>query len=100
MAVTDDIDEALDGIDTLKSALESARDEIEDNRDRIDALEVQVAELEEKAENSCACNVEDCATALLQKYQGGTPSAGDAVRLKEKIEKLLVDEFHVSFGNL
>lgn len=93
MAVTDDIDEALDCIDTLKSALESARDEIEDDEGRI-------AELEEQAENFSGCDVEDCATALLQKYQGGTPSAGDVVRLKEKIEKLLVDEFHVSFGNL
>jgi hypothetical protein len=93
MAVTDDIDEALDCIDTLKSALESARDEIEGKDDRI-------TELEEQAGNFSACDVEDCATALLQKYQGGTPSAGDVVRLKEKIEKLLVDEFHVSFGNL
>lgn len=100
MTVIDDIDEALDCIDTLKSALESARDEIEDSNDRIIALEGQVTELEEKDENFCACDVEDCATALLQKYQGGTPSAGDVVRFKEKIEKLLVDEFHVSFGNL
>lgn len=93
MAVTDDIDEALDCIDTLKSALESARDEIEDQDDRI-------TELEEQAGNFSACDAEYCATALLQKYQGGTPSAGDVVRLKEKIEKLLVDEFHVSSGNL
>lgn len=93
MAVTDDIDEALDCIETLKNTLELAKGEIEDNEDRI-------GELEEKAENFSACNVEDCATALLQKYQGDTPSAGDVVRLKEKIKKLLVDEFHVSFGNL
>lgn len=61
MAVTDDIDEALDCIDTLKNALESARDEIVDKVDRI-------IELEEQAEDSSACDAEYCATALLQKY--------------------------------
>lgn len=95
MAVIDDIDGALDCIDTLKNALESAKDEI-------DSLEDRVSELEGDLEDSICkeADVEDFAEALLQKYQGGTPSAGDVVRLKEKIEKLLVDEFHVSFGNL
>lgn len=94
MAMTDDIDEALDCIDTLKSTLESARDEI-------DSLENRVSELEDDLEEYISKRVvEDFAEALLQEYQGGTPSAGDVVRLKEKIEKLLVDEFHVSSGNL
>ena len=95
MAVIDDIDGALDCIGTLKNALESAKDEI-------DSLEDRVSELEGDLEDSIGkeADVEDFAEALLQKYQGGTPSAGDVVKLKEKIEKLLVDEFHVSFGDL
>lgn len=85
----------MEDVDSLRSALESAKNEIED-------LEGRVSELEDDLEESISkeSSVEDHAQALLQKCQGGTPSAGDVVRLKEKIEKLLVDEFHVSFGNL
>lgn len=85
----------MEDVDSLKNGLSSARDEIEDLEDRI-------SELEDDLEGSISkeSSVEDHAEALLQKYHGGTPSAGDVVRLKEKIEKLLVDEFHVSFGNL
>lgn len=85
----------MEDVDSLKSALESARDEIGSLEDRVNELE---DDLEESI--SKGADVEDFAEALLQKYQGGTPSAGDVVKLKEKIEKLLVDEFHVSFGNL
>ena len=85
----------MEDVDSLKNALESARTEI-------DNLEDRVSELEDDLDDSISreSDVEDFAEALLQQYQGGTPSAGDVVRLKEKIEKLLVDEFHVSFGNL
>lgn len=85
----------MEDVGSLKNALESARDEIGSLEDRVNELE---DDLEESI--SKEADVEDFAEALLQKYQGGTPSAGDVVRLKEKIEKLLVDEFHVSFGNL
>lgn len=85
----------MEDADSLRSALESARDEIGSLEDRVSELE---ADLDESI--SKEADVEDFAEALLQKYQGGTPSAGDVVKLKEQIEKLLVDEFHVSFGNL
>lgn len=43
---------------------------------------------------------EQAAEALLSNYQGGPPSAGDVIALKEKIGEILVKDFGVSAGNL
>lgn len=46
-------------------------------------------------------NSEVAAELLLNRYQKpGHPSAGDVLRLKERIEEILVNEFGVSRSNL
>jgi chromosome segregation ATPase len=93
--MTIDFESIMEDVESLRGALESARDEIED-------LEGRVSELEDDLEDSISkeSSVEDHAQALLQKYQGGSPSLGDVQKLKGIIEKALVEQFGVSEGTL
>lgn len=43
---------------------------------------------------------EDAAERLLKNYTGHKASAGDVMRLKERINEILVKEFNVSIGKL
>ena len=45
-------------------------------------------------------DTEDAATMLLRNYKGEEPSAGDVVRLKDRINEILVKEFNVGIGKL
>ena len=45
-------------------------------------------------------NSETATEMLLSNYKGGEPSAGDVIRLKERINEILVKEFNVGIGKL
>lgn len=45
-------------------------------------------------------DAEDAAERLLKNYTCQKPSAGDVLRLKERINEILVKEFNVGIGKL
>ena len=45
-------------------------------------------------------DVESAAEQLLERYQGGHPSAGDVQKLKERITQVLVSEFGIGEGRI
>lgn len=45
-------------------------------------------------------NSETAAEMLLRNYKGEEPSAGDVMRLKERINEILFKEFNVGIGKL
>lgn len=45
-------------------------------------------------------NSETAAEMLLRNYKGEEPSTGDVVRLKDRINEILVKEFNVGIGKL
>lgn len=45
-------------------------------------------------------DVESAAEQLLERYQGGHPSAGDVQKLKERITEVLVSKFGIGEGRI
>lgn len=99
---------AIDSLEDLQSAIEEV--DLDDIISEFEELEQANDELQDKcneleAENDELRDVnletpENAATQLLERYTGENPSAGEVLRLKERISEILVSEFGISAGKI